>query len=116
MSGMLHRMRDQPSAAQQPARDAFDIPEASDPSYWENTGWNFYQSNYTGETYTQAAQLTISADLSFTLFLYTGFTYGGGNCEQYVLDSLRGVLQVETDPSLWLNLPGTGDEQLKDTC
>jgi hypothetical protein len=116
MSSIVFRDPQKASAALKPAARAFDMPDASNPAFWLNTTWNFYQPEWDGtERHTWSAQLSIYADQTFNLFMYVGQTYGGMTQEQYVLDHISGTMALNTDPSLWMSLPGTGDEQFVDT-
>jgi hypothetical protein len=116
VSAILYRNPEKASDAQKPAAKAFDIPDASDPAFWANTTWNFYQPETDGsERHVWSAKLSIYDNQAFELFMYVGETYGGMMQEQYVLDHISGTMQMNTAPSLWMALPGTGDEQLVDT-
>jgi hypothetical protein len=100
-----------------PEPEAVLFPPANDPRWWENRVFTYFNKYYAGNAYTQSAQLSIDANLNFTLFLYSNQTYGGGPCLQSVLDSLHGKLQLFTQPSLWLYFPlSTGDQKWEDTC
>jgi hypothetical protein len=99
-----------------PPEEALKIEEARTTNWWAGRLLHYYHSIYTGNTYTWAAQLSVNSNLQFDFYIFSGATYGGTACQMSVLDHTLGALGVYTTPSLWINLPGKGEQYWDDSC